>query len=423
MNRWSLDPRIGTFAEEVARTVKYTLLTAAAGAEPSTEGARKAFWSAVNTLSPSAKDRALTRCARHLRAPEEVRSALFGPAGRRPPEHVTDGSVLSALRQDPPGRLDLDGALGVPGPEKVDSRELEHIARRLGTTPAALRAAGLGLPPVRREANKEELKSRIAYSMAEIMGIESAQGLESLREALQRASESVDPPAPSDMPAPPPLPYKALRLRLDALHCVDETGLEGILGEIYNSDAINYGGFGLDGEGKLVKVPERAAGLFDDGVMRTFSPPRTFVTLPLGASEVWPKTFFASVCLAEKDSSGFASFLTNLWSEVREYVQGAIDAAAAKAGQTIGQLIGGNIGPVLGGMAGALIGYVVGWCVQEVVKLIVQIFADDVFVPRMLALTLPDPRKSSWHFPQFPMLFRGFDGTYVLFGRWEAVAA
>lgn len=44
-----------------------------------------------------------------------------------------------------------------------------------------------------------------------------------------------------------PFPFESLELKLDQFQCVDETGLEGIFGEIYTADAINMGGTLIDG--------------------------------------------------------------------------------------------------------------------------------------------------------------------------------
>ncbi len=204
-----------------------------------------------------------------------------------------------------------------------------------------------------------------------------------------------------------------LELRLHRVRCVDETG-SGLFGEV-GKDEIALWGTTVDESGDTKKVPEFAVGSFNDGDVKTFSPPRRFTMFSLSEGTAFPKSYFVTLVLAEKDlSGGLADFLNRLLEKVRERVIAALSAA-------LGAAIGASGGPV-----GALIGAAVGFVVGKVFDLLKSLFADDIFPPRTISVAIPSLTHrftgGKTDSPEAIARFVGHDGTYDVTYDWRVFA-
>jgi hypothetical protein len=99
------------------------------------------------------------------------------------------------------------------------------------------------------------------------------------------------------------------------------------------------------------------------------------------AYAIWPKfprSYFGTLVLAEKQDGGFADFLKKLWELVK-------DKVTAWIGAGLGSLIGTDIIPGLG----TLIGAVVGWVLGAIVGFIEGLFNDRISAPFTVSVTIP----------------------------------
>ncbi len=209
-----------------------------------------------------------------------------------------------------------------------------------------------------------------------------------------------------------PAPDK-LELRLHSVRCVDETG-RGTFGEV-GKDEIAHGATTVDESGDTEKVSEIQVGGFNDGDVKTFAPPRRFATFGLREGTEFPKAYFATLVLAEKDvSGGLSDFLNQLLEKIRERVVAALAAA-------IGGAVGASGGPV-----GAIIGAAVGYVVGRVFELLKTAFADDIFAPKTVSVAIAalgqrfaDGKTDS---PEATVTFEGHGGRYQLTYDWRLFA-
>ncbi len=204
-----------------------------------------------------------------------------------------------------------------------------------------------------------------------------------------------------------------LELRLHRVKCVDETG-SGTFGEL-GKDEIALSGTAVDETGDIHKLTEFKVGDFNDGDVRTFSPPRRLTSFDLREGTAFPKSYFVTLVLAEKDlGGGLADFVSRLLEKVRERVIAYLAAA-----------IGGAIG-TSGGPVGAAIGAAVGFVIGKVFELIKALFADDIFPPKTISAAIG---SLSHRFaggqvdsPDAVLTFVGHSGTYQLTYDWRVFA-
>jgi hypothetical protein len=204
-----------------------------------------------------------------------------------------------------------------------------------------------------------------------------------------------------------------LELRIHKVHCIDETN--GQFVEKVGNDEIHLGGTAVDQSGKTHKIAPFLVGAnFDDGESKTFKPPRRFTTFDLREGTDFPKSYFVTFVLFEKDGGGAAEFINKLLAKVKERVIAAITAA-------VGGFVGASGGPV-GVAIGAAIGFVVGK-VFEALKAAID---DDPFPPKTvsLAITAPDHRfkGKKTDSPEFIVRFKGNEGLYEVKYDWRVFA-
>jgi hypothetical protein len=206
-----------------------------------------------------------------------------------------------------------------------------------------------------------------------------------------------------------------LEFRIHRVKCVDETGKDfNPFGDEFGSDEISLAGTSVDENGDTKKVSEFKVGNFDDGDVKSFSPPRRFTFFNLREGTQFPKSYFVTLVLAEKDEGGLSDFVNKLLEKIKERVIAYLAAA-------LGGAIGASGGPV-----GALIGAAVGFIVGKVFEFIKSVFADDIFPPKTISVAIPSlthrfagGRTDS---PEIVTRFVGHDGTYDITSDWRLFA-
>ncbi|WP_027707031.1 hypothetical protein [Zooshikella ganghwensis] len=164
-----------------------------------------------------------------------------------------------------------------------------------------------------------------------------------------------------------------LALYVRRVKCVDETNPEW-----WGSDEVSVAGTSVDETGDTKKINEHfVGGGFDDGDSRWYNPHWRFHWFSMREGDSWPKSYYITMILAEKDNGGLAAFLQKLWEKVESQVK---DAVAAY----VGGLIGSSFGPL-----GTLIGAAVGYAVAKIVDWFIDAWNDDIFPPKTVSCTVP----------------------------------
>ncbi|HMG43636.1 MAG TPA: hypothetical protein VK611_20060 [Acidimicrobiales bacterium] len=203
--------------------------------------------------------------------------------------------------------------------------------------------------------------------------------------------------------------YKQVELRLHRVRCVDETN--GWFGSEAGSDEIHLAGSEVDESGDTHKIKPFKVASFDDGDVKTYSPPRRFCFFNLGEGTKYPKSYFVTFVMAEVDMGGLPDFVDKLYNWVKGKVITALTAY-------IGGMIGASGGPI-----GAIIGVAVGWAVGKVYEIFKSIWEDEVFPPTTARLDVP---TATHRFPggaidssESTAVFSGHGGKYELRYDWR----
>lgn len=200
-----------------------------------------------------------------------------------------------------------------------------------------------------------------------------------------------------------------ISLRIHSVKCVDETG--GKWAEKVGNDEIAMAGFGIDADSNTLPIERFGVyAHFDDGDIKTYSPPRTLITLSLGSRSSFPKTCAVGFLLAEEDGGeDFASKATAIYEKVREEV--------AKKKQEM------NSSARIAGVTTAAIWEFSRTVVYPWVKAkVLNAMKDDIFPPTDTMVTIPY-EDFTWEgskvSPPAAVEFRGHDGVYLLTYDWE----
>ena len=203
-----------------------------------------------------------------------------------------------------------------------------------------------------------------------------------------------------------------LALYIRRIKCVDETNPEW-----WGHDEIALGGASVDETGDTKKISEKyIGGGFDDGDTKWYSPIWRWHWFGMReGGNNWPKSYFLTFVLAEKDMGGLANFLQKLWEKVKKYVLDAIAAA-------IGGAIGSSFGPL-----GTIIGAAVGYIVAKVVEWFINVWKDDIFPPKTISCTVPGygarwSRNGHWGYTTSSYRrahFYGHGGHYYVEYYWR----
>lgn len=198
-----------------------------------------------------------------------------------------------------------------------------------------------------------------------------------------------------------------LEFRIHKVRCVDETNPE-----FWGDDEIALGGTTVDETGDTKKVNQfTVRDDFDDGEQKVYSPPKQFTWFSLMEGTEWPKSYFVTLVLAEKDMGGLADYLNKLVDAVKKEVISSLTTA-----------IGAGIG-ASGGIVGAVIGAAVGWIVGKAIEWLKEWWSDDIFPPRTLSVSIPS-LTHRWaggvtDSPQGVARFIGHGGTYDVTYDWR----
>ncbi|MET7488524.1 hypothetical protein [Streptomyces sp. NPDC005538] len=214
---------------------------------------------------------------------------------------------------------------------------------------------------------------------------------------------SEEPQAGAGAAAAPTALHK-LELRIHSVKCVTETSELG-------SDEISLAGTSVDESGDALKISPFEVRSFDDGDVKTYTPPKQFhwFNLDEGGAK-YPKSYFVTLVLAEIDFGGLADYVDQLLDMVRTKVAAYLAAA-------VGVAIGAS-GGVLGILIGMAVGAAVGWAFDQL-KGVVE---DDVFEPVTLSTIIPS-LTSRWdgkpESAAKSVEYRGFGGDYRVTYSWR----
>jgi hypothetical protein len=190
---------------------------------------------------------------------------------------------------------------------------------------------------------------------------------------------------PAEETPPQPKKHTQLKLELVRVKCIDEMDVEIT---DFGKDRIHMGGKGYDSAGSQINVGQFHVSDFDQGDSFNFNNnPRTFAQFDLTRAGPWPRLFFGTLAMAEKDADGgFLDFLQKLWDAIDQEVINALTQAilaglaAAGIGAAAGAVLGleaAGVGAIVGAIVGALVGFIVG--------LVMDSLKDDVFEPSDVA--------------------------------------
>jgi hypothetical protein len=190
---------------------------------------------------------------------------------------------------------------------------------------------------------------------------------------------------PAEGTQPQPKKHTQLKLELVRVKCMDEVDAEIT---DFGKDRINMGGKAYDSAGNEINVNQFHVSDFDQGDSFNFgNSPRTFAQFDLTRAGPWPRLFFGTFAMAEKDADGgFLNFLQQVWEAIDTEVINALTQAimaglaAAGVGAAAGAVLGleaAGVGAIVGAIVGALVGFIVG--------LVMNSLNDDVFEPSDVA--------------------------------------
>ncbi len=205
-----------------------------------------------------------------------------------------------------------------------------------------------------------------------------------------------------------PTGYTKLELRLHKVKCNDETNPEWL-----GDDEIALGGTAVSATGLTTKINEFVVkNNFDDGEQKVYSPPKQIKQFNLLEGIDWPKYYFVTLVLAEKDMGGLADFLNELLDSVKAQVISALASA-----------LGAVIGTVSGGIVGAIIGAAVGYIVGLVWEWLKSWWSDDIFSPVTASVAIP-AANYNWpngktDSPEYTAVFSGYGGKYTVTYDWR----
>jgi hypothetical protein len=224
-------------------------------------------------------------------------------------------------------------------------------------------------------------------------------------------------------------PWSKLQLRIHKTKCIDET--DGFLGSEAGDDEIRLSGYLIDPTGEMKKANFLNLGdSFDDGEVVSYAPPKIFdvhniekETIKINGKMVeigWPRSYYATLILAEQDNGGFPEFLNNVLNAIKGWVKSEVVTAVAAA---IGTGAGGTIGGPLGAAIGAIVGALIGWLIGSLIDFFKAIWEDDVFSAVTVAQTLavPMPTWGKANSPQGYVWWKGHGGHYKVWYDWEMV--
>lgn len=317
-------------------------------------------------------------------------------------------------------RTGLYGELGKIDILKVKS--VEESVNKLDPVAIDRKILGLWTPPDGSNLTAAEIKN-FQDAQTEILNTHTVTSMDAITGGGRVFSEIGNVSGDIDMEGDfePQAVTDKLGLYISRVKCVDETGSNSFFdpeSERYGNDEIALAGVSVDETGDTRQIPEyRVGNSFNDGDTKWYSPHKQwhYFSMREGGNN-WPKSYYLTFILAEKDGGGLATFLQKLWDRVASKVREAVAAA-------IGAAIGGTLGPL-----GAVIGAAVAWAVFKVVEWFLRIWKDEIFPPQTISCTVPS-YGARWRFSNGTWgsttsgyrrtHFYGHDGHYYIEYRWK----
>jgi hypothetical protein len=139
-----------------------------------------------------------------------------------------------------------------------------------------------------------------------------------------------------------------------------------------------------------------------------YSPPWRFTWFNMNEGNVFPKTYFVTMVLAEVDMGGVGDFLTALTNEIEDEVIAAL----------VGVVITLPFGPIIAA--------VVGFTAVKVFEALQNLWEDDMFKPFTASCTIPS-LTARWpggatDSPEHTVACSAHGGTYQVRYDWRMFA-
>lgn len=259
----------------------------------------------------------------------------------------------------------------------LDAKSVEESVKKLGPVTIDRKLLGLRTPPAGMNLSADEIK-KYRDSQTEILNVHNIASIDAItgggtifNELGSDFSNDLDEDADDFEPQ---AVTNKLGLYIRRVKCVDETNPEA-----FGDDEIALAGTSVDEDGDTKKISEfRVSNSFDDGETKWYSPHKRWHYFGMWeGGNNWPKSYYLTFILAEKDNGGLSTFLQALWNKVKKQVAAAIAAA-------IGGAIGSSLGPL-----GAVIGAAIGYAVAKIVQWFINWWKDDIFPPKTISCTVP----------------------------------
>ena len=198
-----------------------------------------------------------------------------------------------------------------------------------------------------------------------------------------------------------------LRMDLIRVVCIDETdGLFWPFNTEAGQDEIYLMGTILDGSTNVGEIPPFKVGEFDDGTRKDYSPAKQLLKIDLNSSTEFPKAYFVSLILVEKDQGDLNETLSKI-------IQKLADESAA----WLAAAIAGYVGAAAGGPIAAAIAASVAWAVTKLVELLKAAWDDDLFTAVTLNVLIPDSQATLD--PNSQVFHARGPGEYALRYQWK----
>jgi LGFP repeat len=208
--------------------------------------------------------------------------------------------------------------------------------------------------------------------------------------------------------------------RVVAIHCIDETGQPGLLGEV-GADDMQFGGTAISPNGEA-SMNDIALGQYNDGTWSHWAP-KTLFTFGLNQNDgLWPKGFIVTLILVEKDLGYYGDFMKKVMAKAKEIAQDELTKQIAAGG---GSIIGFPAGGPIGAGAGYLAGLIAVEVVNKVFNAVDEIFLDDIFEPATTWIDVPGPHalfpNNTWDTDDEGWDTTGHHGHYEWWNDWKVV--
>jgi hypothetical protein len=230
-----------------------------------------------------------------------------------------------------------------------------------------------------------------------------------------------------------------LELRLREIRCIDET--DGFLGSELGVDEIALGVIRLDPDAEVVNlgplnITGPGGGFFpfeaNQNNRRVYDPPQVLASWNASDDSVvmlngqpmvfdgqqvkvgWPRTYGATLVLAEIDNGGFPESLRGLVDQARTYIMTQVVVKVAQAtADKVGDVAGGAIGSV----AGSLVSSAAEWILSEFIDFLIGIWQDDVFPAVTPRTVRTDPTSTNAGSGMYWVKAHG--GKYEIYFDWH----